>query len=132
MLNILAIISTVHYIFIASSIPNMCRSINLYIQSFRLIRNSIFLSVSITLPSSFILPLFDYCNILLFSLPDYQIIIKLSIPISLKNILHLLDILDGSVISIPHDLNISGSGLPFFYSSHYSKYPKYFLLSWQL
>ena len=54
-------------------ISNLLRSINFHLHSFRLIRNSISLSVSITLPSSFILPLFNYCNILLFSLPGYQI-----------------------------------------------------------
>ena len=54
-------------------ISNLLRSINFHLHSFRLIRNSISLSVSITLASSFILPLFDYCNILLFSLPGYQI-----------------------------------------------------------
>ena len=54
-------------------ISNLLRSINFHLHSFRLIRNSISLSVSITLASSFILPLFDYCNILLFFLPGYQI-----------------------------------------------------------
>ena len=54
-------------------ISNLLRSINFHLHYFRLIRNSISLSVSITLASSFILPLFDYCNILLFSLPNYQI-----------------------------------------------------------
>ena len=51
-----------------------------------------------------------------------------SIPISLKNILTILDILDGFVISISHELNVSGSKSAFFYSSHYSKYPKYFTI----
>ena len=54
-------------------ISNLLRSINFHLHTFRLIRNYISLSVSITLASSFILPLFDYCNILLFSLPVYQI-----------------------------------------------------------
>ena len=54
-------------------ISNLLRSINFHLHSFRLIRNSISLSVSITIASSFILQLFDYCNILLFSLPGYQI-----------------------------------------------------------
>ena len=54
-------------------ISNLLRSINCHLHSFRLIRNSISLRISITLASSFILPLFDYCNILLFSLPGYQI-----------------------------------------------------------
>ena len=49
------------------------RSINCHNHSLGIIRNSISLSVSITLASSFILPFFDYCNILLFSLPGYQI-----------------------------------------------------------
>ena len=54
-------------------ISNLIRSINFHFHSYRLIRNSISLSVSITLASSFILTLFDYCNILLLSLPGYQI-----------------------------------------------------------
>ena len=54
-------------------ISNLLRSIHFHLHSFRLIRNSISLSVSIILASSFILPIFDYCNILLFSLPGYLI-----------------------------------------------------------
>ena len=54
-------------------ISNLLRSINFHIHSFRLIRNSISISVSITLASYFILPLFDYCNSILFSLSGYQI-----------------------------------------------------------
>ena len=54
-------------------ISNLIRSIKFHLHSFRLIRNSISLIVSITLASSFILPLFDYCNNLLFSLLGYQI-----------------------------------------------------------
>ena len=53
-------------------ILNLIRSINFHLHSFRLIRNYISLSVYITLASSFILPIFDYCNIF-FSLPGYQI-----------------------------------------------------------
>ena len=60
-------------------ISNLLRSINFHLHSFRLIRNSIPLSVSRNLATSFILPLFDHCNILLFSLPGYQIK-KLQIP----------------------------------------------------
>ena len=57
------------------NISNILRSINFYLthHSFRIIRNSISLSVSITLASSFILPLFDYYDILLFFLHGYQI-----------------------------------------------------------
>ena len=54
-------------------ISNLLLYINFHLYSFRLIRNSISLSVSITLALSLILPLYDYCNIILFSLPDYQI-----------------------------------------------------------
>ena len=54
-------------------ISNILCSINLHLHSFRLIHNSISLSVSITLASSLILTLFDYCHILLFYLSDYQI-----------------------------------------------------------
>ena len=71
MLNILVFISTVLY---HRHISNLLRSINFHLHSLRLIRNSISLSFSITLASSSILPLFDYCNILLFSLPKLQIL----------------------------------------------------------
>ena len=54
-------------------ISNILFSINFHLHYFSRIRNSISLSVYITLASSFILPLFDYCHILIFSLPDYQI-----------------------------------------------------------
>ena len=54
-------------------ILNLLRSIQFNLHSFRIIRNSISLSVSITIASYFILPLFNYCNILIFSLPGYQI-----------------------------------------------------------
>ena len=54
-------------------ISNILRSINVHLHSFLLIHNFISISISITLASSFILPLFDYCNILLFSLPAYKI-----------------------------------------------------------
>ena len=53
------------YVSFHRHISNLIRSINFHIHCFRLIRKSISLSVSITLVSSFILPLFDYCNILL-------------------------------------------------------------------
>ena len=47
-------------------ISNLLLSINFHLHYFRLIRNSISLIVSITIASSFILPIFDYCNILIF------------------------------------------------------------------
>ena len=50
---------------------------------------------------------------------------------SLKNILNVLDILDGSVISIPYDLNISGSELGFFLLITLFKICQVFLLSEQ-
>ena len=55
-------------------ISNIRCSINVHLHSFRLIRNSISLSVSITHKRFiFYITVFDYCNILLFSVPGYQI-----------------------------------------------------------
>ena len=54
-------------------ISNHLRSINFHFHFFRLISNSISLSIIITFASSSILLLFDYCNILLFFLTGYQI-----------------------------------------------------------
>ena len=59
-------------LFFHRHISNLLRSINFHLHYVSLILNSISLSVSITLASSFILPLFDYYNIILFSLPGYH------------------------------------------------------------
>ena len=52
----------------------MYKSIHYHIYCFRLIRRSIHLPAAITIASSYIIPLFDYCNSLLFNLPDYKLI----------------------------------------------------------
>ena len=43
------------------------------IHCFRLIRRSIPLPIAITIASSYTIPLFDYCNSLLFNLPEYKL-----------------------------------------------------------
>ena len=48
--------------------------IHYHIHCLRLIRSSIPLPIAITIASSYIIPLFDYCNSLLFNLPDYKLI----------------------------------------------------------
>ena len=53
---------------------HMHTSIHYHIHCLRLIRRSIPLPIAITIASSYIIPLFDYCNYLLFILPDYKLI----------------------------------------------------------
>ena len=53
-------------------VSTLLRSINLHLHSFRIIRTSISSSVAITLASSVILPLFDYCHSTFFSLHYYN------------------------------------------------------------
>ena len=55
---------------------HMHKSIHYHLHCLRLIRRSIPLPIAITIASSYIIPLFDYCNSLyiLFNLPDYKLI----------------------------------------------------------
>ena len=52
----------------------MHKSIHYHQHCIRLIRRSIPLPIAITIASSYIIPLFNYCNSLLFKLPDYKLI----------------------------------------------------------
>ena len=54
-------------------ISNMHKSIHYHLHSIRSIRNSIILSIAIIISSSYIFPLFDYCNNLLFNIPAYKL-----------------------------------------------------------
>ena len=65
MLNILVFISTVFYLFIATSKLSSLYKLSSSLFSYN--------PSNLTLASYFILLLFEYCNILLFSLPDYKI-----------------------------------------------------------
>ena len=65
----------------------MHKSIHYHLHCLRLIRRSIPLTIDITIASSYIIPLFDYCNSLLFNLPEYK-----------------LQLLQNSVISFVHVL----------------------------
>ena len=51
----------------------MHKSIHYHLHCLRLIRRSIPLPIAITIASSYISPLFDYCNSLLFNLPTYKL-----------------------------------------------------------
>ena len=52
---------------------HMHTSIHYHLHCLHLIRRSIPLPIAITIASSYIIPLFDYCNSLLFNLPDYKL-----------------------------------------------------------
>ena len=54
-------------------IAHMHKSIHYHLHCLRLIRRSIPLPIAITIASSYISPLFDYCNSLLFNLPTYKL-----------------------------------------------------------
>ena len=49
------------------------KSIHYHLHCLRLIRRSIPLPIAITIASSYIIHLYDYCNSLLFNLPDYKL-----------------------------------------------------------
>ena len=51
----------------------MHKSIHYHLHCLRLIRLSIPLPIAITIASSYIIPLYDYCNSLLFNLPEYKL-----------------------------------------------------------
>ena len=57
-----------------SHLIHMHKSIHYHLHCLRLIRRSIPLPIAITIASSYIIPLFDYCNSLLFNLPEYKLI----------------------------------------------------------
>ena len=51
----------------------MHKSIHYHLHCLHLIRLSIPLPIAITIPSYYIIPLFDYCNSLLFNLSEYKL-----------------------------------------------------------
>ena len=51
----------------------MHKSIHYHLHCLRLIRCSIILPIAITIASFYIIALFDYCNSLLFNLPEYKL-----------------------------------------------------------
>ena len=68
----------------------MHKSIHLHLHCFRLIRRSIPFLIAVTIASSYILPLFDYCNNILFNLPAYKIIKLQSLQNAVVRCVHLL------------------------------------------
>ena len=56
-----------------SHLMHMHKYIHYQLHCLCLIRRSIPLPIAITIASSYIIPLFDYCNSLLFNLPDYKL-----------------------------------------------------------
>ena len=68
----------------------MHTSINYYLHCFRLIRYSIPFPIAVTIASYYILPLFVYCNNLLFNLPAYTIIKLQRLKNSVVRCIHLL------------------------------------------
>ena len=69
---------------------HMHKSIHYHLHCLRLIRHSIPLPIAITIASSYIIPLFDYCNSLLFNLPDYKLIKLQQLQNAVVRCLHLL------------------------------------------
>ena len=67
----------------------MHKSIHYHLHCFRLIRHSIPIPIAITI-ASYIIPLFDYCNFLLFNLPDYILIKLQRLQNALVRCVHLL------------------------------------------
>ena len=66
------------------------KSIHYHLHCLQLIRCSIPLPMAITIASSYIIPLFDYCNSLLFNLPDYKLIKLQRLQNAVVNCVHLL------------------------------------------
>ena len=68
----------------------MHTSIHYHLHCLRLIRRSIPLPIAITIASSYIIPLFDYFNSLLFNLPDYKLIKLQRLQNAVVRCVHLL------------------------------------------
>ena len=71
-------------------IIHMHKSIHYHLHCLRLIRRSIPLPIAITIASSYILPLLDYCNSLLFNLPEYKLIKPQRLQNAVVRCVHLL------------------------------------------
>ena len=68
----------------------MHKSIHYHLHCLRLIRRSIPLPIAITIASSYIILLFDYCNSLLFNLPEYKLIKLQRLQNAVVRCVHLL------------------------------------------
>ena len=68
----------------------MHKSIHYHLYCLCLIRRSIPLPIAITIASSYIIPLFDYCNSLLFNLPEYKLIKLQRLQNAVVRCIHLL------------------------------------------
>ena len=68
----------------------MHKSIHYHLHCLRLIRRSIPLPIDITIASSYIIPLFDYCNSLLFNLPEYKLFKLQRLQNAIVRCVHLL------------------------------------------
>ena len=68
----------------------MHKSIHYHLHCLRLIRRSIPLPIAITIASSYIIPVFDYCNSLLFNLPEYKLIKLQRLQNAVVRCVHLL------------------------------------------
>ena len=67
----------------------MHKPIHYHLHCFRKIRRSIPFPIAISIASSYILPLFDHCNNILFNLPDYKIIKQQCLHNSVVRCIHL-------------------------------------------
>ena len=77
-------------LFLNTHIAHMYISIHYHLHCFRLIRRSIPFPIDVNIESSYILPLFDYCNNLLFNLPTYKQIKLQSLQTAVVRCVHLL------------------------------------------
>ena len=68
----------------------MHKSIHYHLHCLRLIRRSIPLPIAITIASSYIISLFDYCNSILFNLPEYKLIKLQRLQNAVVRCVHLL------------------------------------------
>ena len=68
----------------------MQKSIHYHLHCLRLIRLSIPLHITITIASSYIIPIFDYCNSLLFNLTEYKLIKLQRLQNAVVRCVHLL------------------------------------------
>ena len=73
-----------------SHLIHMHKSIHYHLHCLRLIRRSIPLPIVITIASSYINPIFDYCNSLLFNIPEYKLIKLQRLKNAVVHCVHLL------------------------------------------
>ena len=73
-----------------TNISHMHKYIHYHLHCFRIIRRSIPFPIAVTIASSYILPIFDYCNNLLFNLPAYKLIKLQRLQNAVVRCVHLL------------------------------------------